>query len=285
MLLIIFQDHPDKIVHRMKPVTTFSLLFPLALLSACTTPQVDISPQTTTPTSIQTSASAKMGRVIQITEYLISADGEKSVTLNGKKLLLNWRVKNDYNYDTNDRLIRQRTSARNNPSWWEELSYQYTPDLIQRYQNSESKDLLNTLLLNTKGYLNGNLGPDEYVYDADGYLISYTANNQRDTYTIKNGNVIAKETVYSSGLIQKNTYEYDRTKPGIPSPLTFRGQQSQNLLLKQTMVSTSTNSSSPETTVFTHQYDFDQQGRAIREFVVSDIDPNWPTSIRESVYQ
>ncbi|GAB3882061.1 hypothetical protein [Spirosoma agri] len=274
----------------MKKNDTYSVLVMagLAFLSACSTPQNDIAPATaTSQTTVtpQSPVTAKQGLVVQITEFSILANGEKTVKLNGKDLSVSWRLRNEYAYDAQSRLISQKTKGQNNANWWEELSYTYTPDLVQRYQNSENKDLLNTLLLNMKGYLKGNSAPDEYGYDADGYLVSYKGNGQQDTYTIKNGNVIAKETVYSSGAVQKSVYEYDLTKLSIPSPLTFRGKQSQNLVTKQTMVTTSATTGVSQTSVFTYQYDFDTQGRAVREFVVSATDPNWPSSIREFVYQ
>ena len=267
------------------------LLASLALLSACTTPQTAIDPQNVPPvsqnqTSLQPEKTTltKLSPVIQITDYFLVTNGDKTVALNGKEFSVSWRLINNYDYDAQNRLIRQQTKAWNNASWWEELSYRYTPDLIERYRNSENKDFENTLLLNDKGFLKGNLGPGEYVYDSDGYLITYKGNGQQDTYTIRNGNVITKETVYSSGLVQKNTYEYDLTKPAIPSPLTFRGQQSQNLLTKQTLISTASGSSASDTRVFTIYYNFDSQGRPVREFVITNGEST-PSSIREYTYQ
>ncbi|UHG89322.1 hypothetical protein [Spirosoma oryzicola] len=265
------------------PVTLF---VSFALLSACSNPQSDITPATSSqPASsvnAQTAAVAKPGLLIQTTEYYPNTTGGKTVMLNGKEIRLGGGLKNEYGYDTQKRLTQEKTT---NATWWKQLSYEYTPDLVQRYLDSDRKDYLNTLLLNTSGFLKGNQEAGEYVYDSEGYLIRYTGNGQQDTYTIKNGNVVAKETVYNSGLVQKNTYEYDLTKPSIPSPLTFRGKQTQNLVTKQTMVSTTGNVAASEMTVFSFYYDFDQQGRAIREFIVSSIDPSSPSKVRELVYQ
>ncbi|QDK83041.1 hypothetical protein EXU85_32330 [Spirosoma sp. KCTC 42546] len=266
---------------------TALLVFPLALLAACATPQQDITPsvsQTPPVLSPEKTGAVLIGPLVQITDYFLTTAGEKTVTLNGKSLNVSWRLKNTYAYDAQNRLIRQRTTVWNNSSWWEELSYQYTPDLAQRYQNSENKDLLNILLLTDKGYIKGNASPDEYIYNSDGYLISYKGNGQQDTYTVKDGNVVAKETVYNSGGVQRNSYEYDLTKPSIPSPLTFRGQQNRNLLVKQTLVSTNLASSVSQTTVFIYSYNYDQQDRPIREFVVADTEAT-PRSVREFVYQ
>ncbi|WP_338876569.1 hypothetical protein WBJ53_13040 [Spirosoma sp. SC4-14] len=260
------------------------------LVSACVTPETNINPNnTTTDKSIPSSSESEktdvvpLGPVAQITEYFVNIDPEKTVTLNGTSVGLRWRLKNDYSYDELNRLIQQKTTLWNT-NYWEQLSYRYTPDLVQRYQNADSKDLVNVLLLNEKGFLKGNQEPDEYVYDADGFLISYKGNGQQDTYTVKDGNVIARETVFDSGMIQRNTYEYNLTKPSVPSPLTFLGQHSRNLLVKQTLVVTSATLLDAQTTIFRYYYDNDSQGRPIREYVV----PNGvsePGSVREFVYR
>lgn len=269
--------------------TSILLVISSAILTACSNPENTIIPassgsQTSSVVESGKAEVSKLSPIIQITNYYAVNNGESSVTLNGRQLTMSWQLKNSYAYDSQHRLIRQTTTARNNSNWWEELSYQYTPDLTQRYRNSENKDMLNILLLNERGYIKGNEDPDEYVYNEDGYLIRYRGNNQQDTYTIKDGNVVARETVFNSGSVQRNTYEYDLTKPGLPSPLTFRGQQSKNLLTKQTLVTTDTKSSASDTNVFVYSYDTDKQGRPIREFVIANTEPS-PRSIREFIYQ
>ncbi|GAB3995982.1 hypothetical protein GCM10028807_37580 [Spirosoma daeguense] len=263
---------------------TALLITPLAFLLACETPQTPVSPQNQTTLQSEKINLSKLSPVIQITDYLLVANGEKTVTLNESEFSVSRRLVNAYAYDEQNRLLSQKTTVGNNSNWWEERTYQYTSDLTERYRNSENKDFVNTLLLTDKGFLKGNLGPDEYTYDAEGYLISYKGNGQQDTYTIKDNNVVARETVYSSGLVQKNVYEYDLTKASIPSPLTFRGKQTRNLLIKQTMVSGTKTTSVTETNVFVCTYDFDKESRPIREFVLANTE-KIPRSIREFTYR
>ncbi len=256
------------------------------LISACRSPQDTVNPNDSSsnlPNPGQANV-VKSSPVVQITEYTISENGEKTVMLNGKELRVSWRLRRNYDYDAQKRLTLQKTTVWNNSSWWESLSYQYTPDLAERYQNWENKDFVNVLFLNEKGYIKGNLEPNEYIYNNEGFLTTYQGNNQRDTYIVKDGNVVAKETVYNSGGVQSNTYEYNLDKPNILSPLTFRGKPSQNLLSRQTLVSTNIGSSTKQTTVFTHYYNFDQQGRPAWEIVVADSEST-PRSIREFIYQ
>jgi opacity protein-like surface antigen len=262
------------------------LLASLALLSACKTAQDNVTP--TGPTTVSPSPTTHnqlhSSPVVQITEYQVGAQGEQTITLNGAELRLSWRLRNNYTYDAQKRLTSQRTTARNVNDWWEQLSFQYTPDLMQRYQSSDQKDVLTTLLLNEQGYIKGNLSPDEYTYNPQGYLTSYKGNGQQDRYTIQDGNVVGRETVYNSGGVQRNTYEYDQSQASIPYPFTFRGQQSLHLLRKQTMVSTDLSSTVPQTTVFTYYYQFDPQGRPVWEVVVANQEST-PRSVREFTYQ
>jgi len=285
--LLIEAKFTEETHYTMKTATV--LLIPL-LLSACSSPETNVKPNNTTAdTQIPSTSETRkadvvpLGPVAQITEYFVNIDPEKTVTLNGTSVGLRWRLKNDYSYDELNRLSQQKTTLWNS-NYWEQLSYQYTPDLVQRYQNADSKDLVNVLLLNEKGFIKGNQEPDEYVYDADGFLISYKGNGQQDTYTVKDGNVVARETIFNSGMIQRNTYEYDLNRPSVPSPLTFRGQQSRNLLIKQTLVVTSTASPDTQTTVFRYYYDTDSQGRPIREYVVPN-GASAPGSVREFMYR
>lgn len=268
--------------------TTILFLLPLASVLSCKEPQKDITPTNTTnpssagsqtPPVVEKSGVVKLGPVVQISGYSVDPNGDKTFLLNGNQLRVVWTRTTNYDYDEQNRLTGEKSVASYDRNWWEGYSYQYAPDLNTRYQNSENKEFLNTLLLNEQGYLKGNSGPGEYIYNAEGYLISYNGNGQEDTYTIENGNVIARKTVYRNGSVQYNTYEYDLTKPGIPSPFTYRGKPSHNLLIKQTLAD-----SISSTTVFTYYYHFDSQNRPIREFVVTDKDPV-PRSIREFMYK
>lgn len=268
--------------------TALLFLLSLAVVVSCKAPQKDITP-TNPPIGTQTppvvAKVAKPGPIVQITGYSVSPNGDKVVTLNGSQLKVSWSRITNYEYDDQNRLTGEKSTASYDRNWWEGYVYQYAPDLNTRYRNSENKDIVNTLLLNEQGYLKGNLGPGEYIYNADGYLVSYNGNGQIDTYTIENGNVVARKTVFRNGGVQSNTYEYDLTKPGILSPFTYRGQTSQNLLVKQTLVSTDMSSpGSSQTTVFSYYYDFDSQNRPIREFVVTDTNPV-PGGMREFVYK
>ena len=268
--------------------TAILFLLPIAVLLSCKEPQKDVTP--TNPSSGSQTPPVvervvKLGPVVQITGYSVDPNGDKTFILNGSQLKVGWTRLTNYEYDDQNRLAGERSTASYDRNWWEGYSYQYAPDLNTRYQNSENKEFLNTLFLNEQGYLKGNSGPGEYIYNADGYLISYNGNGQQDTYTIENGNIVAKKTVYRTGGVQYNTYEYDLTKPGIPSPFTYRGKPSQNLLIKQTLVSTDMGSPGySQTTVFTYYHHFDPQNRPIREFLVTDTDPV-PRSIREFVYK
>ncbi len=203
---------------------------------------------------------------------------KENLEIDGQKIEIGIYAHEQYEYDDQGRVTK--VSYLPTPTQLKDVRtdrYEYPANQIVHsitYPNgSESKS---TATVNEHGNTVNPTSSYQYEYNSDGFIVKstfpYSWNKQSfgdgvAEYTIENGNIV-KYTTYQpqSGLKSTTLYEYDLSKPNLPSIYWFAVKKSKNLLTRMTLYYGS--SPANGSFLFEYHYTFDSNGQVKRQVEV-----------------
>ncbi|RRB07853.1 hypothetical protein [Larkinella rosea] len=175
--------------------------------------------------------------------------GPESIDIDGNKVNIGVYGHYFYEYDDQGR-ISKFTSApvENSLINFYTDRYEYLPNQLNKYRTflpGGTSEFKIPLPLNEQGTIISN-NDYKHEYNTEGFLVKTTYPYQSlsdwrmyddgvDEYTVENGNIVKlKITRPGYDFIETTLYEYDLSKPNLPSRFGANGKASKNLLIRET---------------------------------------------------
>lgn len=225
-----------------------------------------------------TSQQCKIADMVYQSSTIDLKNPKENLEIDGQKIEIGIYAHEQYEYDDQGRVTK--VSYLPTPTQLKDVRtdrYEYPANQIVHsitYPNgSESKS---TTTVNEHGNTVNPTSSYQYEYNSDGFIVKstfpYSWNKQSfgdgvAEYTIENGNIV-KYTTYQpqSGLKSTTLYEYDLSKPNLPSIYWFAVKKSKNLLTRTTLYYGS--SPANGSFLFEYHYTFDSNGQVKRQVEV-----------------
>lgn len=248
---------------RQRFFTVLLTLFTILFTFSCSTKEADPNP-----------VSCKISQVINkhVTIDFIKEKADDTLKIDGQVIPLTTGLITTYKYDRQGRIIEERNSGLTSPTLYYGSTFYYVRDSLLTYYNTNTTSSFPSVYPLTNAGLLG--AGSDYRFDSAGYVIQF-GSYPKNTYTILDGNTV--QSVYSG--LEEHTqttivsrYEYDHTRPALPTIYQFQGKQSKNLVVKVTEETTKTNVVNGGKDVFvgtkSYQYVYDELGRVKRRITV-----------------
>lgn len=258
----------------MKNSSRYSLLL-FALLGSCS------GCQQRTDQAIQAQAPSCL-IATQTTKELVSPSQQsqlelETITVDGESFQVSTVKKSAYTYDTKGRIL---TEYNQYAGGWvlpasgkaDSVYYQYSPTSVSIrkviFDDSGKREHTQVVALDSQGFAEQQPTSNLATYDKDGYLTTLRNEYGKPTANIENGNMVEyrfSDSPTTPSYIIKN--EFDLSKPGLPSIISFYGKVSRNLIIQSVVDKNNGFLIVPKVYTTTYRYTFDNKGRVKRQFL------------------
>ncbi|WP_421825818.1 hypothetical protein [Larkinella sp.] len=225
-----------------------------------------------------TSQHCKVVDIVYQSSTINLKNPDENLEIDGQKVEIGIYAHEQYEYDDQGRVTK--VSYLPTPTQLKDIRtdrYEYPPNQVVHtitYPNgTESKS---TVTVNEHGNTVTPTSSYQYEYNSEGFIVKstfpYSWNKQSfgdgvAEYSIENGNIVKYTTFQpQSGLKSTTLYEYDLSRPNLPSIYWFNSKESTNLLTKITLYYGSSPSEGYK--VFEYRYTFDSNGQVNRKIEV-----------------